>query len=390
MNKSMKKFIACLLLGALIGMMPPLLPAQQDQNPQKSDSEIKPLKERVSELEKQLQIVENVEKLDLQAKLAEANAKLANTEFGKFERELRDSNNKWLREWSDWFLVVVGFFVIVSGVVSSIFWFWLKSTANQLIADTVEKNLNGFKEAVDAQDVIKNQLKELKKERAASVLEKFITLFLNEEHNHPEQIKALSEEDLLQVFEDERYALELKYQAAKVLAVRKSPRLVPPLLAFLNSVIDSELDIDRSTGDHLRSYINFFTYILTPDTYPGITKFLNRLLTENPKHKDLFLTETVSLLVWVSFQLDIGDSVPILRRAIPHLKNLQTQQIPLGNLARYFDIFNEPEGIKEILNQHVTSGMSDAEDRCLELLQKHDPEFVNEWRARETTDNSNT
>ena len=48
-------------------------------------------------MEKQLQTVENVEKMDLQAKLADANAKLANTEFGKFERKLRDSNDDWLR-----------------------------------------------------------------------------------------------------------------------------------------------------------------------------------------------------------------------------------------------------------------------------------------------------
>ena len=95
----MKKFIVYLLLWALLGMIPPPLPAQQNQN-----QEIEALKKRVAELEKQLQTVENVEKLDLQAKLADANAKLANAEFGKFERELRDSNNKWLRNWS------IGFF----------------------------------------------------------------------------------------------------------------------------------------------------------------------------------------------------------------------------------------------------------------------------------------
>ena len=384
----MRKFIVRLLLGTLLGVIPSLLPAQQNENPQKSDTEFEVLEKRVSELEKQLQTVENVEKMELQAKLADANAKLFNAEFGKFERGLKDSSDEWLRGWSSWFLGVIGVFVAIFIGVGAVFWSWLRSRTNQLIAGTVEKNLDGFKEAVNAQDVIKNQVRELKKERAASVLEDFITLFLNEEHHHPEQIKALPEEDLLQVFEDERYGLELKYQAAKVLAVRKSPRLVPSLLVFLNSVIDSELDINLPTGDHLRSYINFFTYIHTPETYPGITKFLNRLLTENPEHEDLFLTETAFLLLWVSFQLDIGDSVPILRRAIPHLKDLQTQQIPLGNLARYFDIFNEPAGIKEILIQHVTDGMPDVENRCLELLQKHDPEFVNEWRARETTDNS--
>ena len=377
----MKKLIACLLLGVLLGMITSLLPAQQNQNAQKSDSEIELLKTRISELKKQLQTVENVEKLDLQAKLAEANAKLANAEFGKFERELRDSNNEWLR---NRVIILLAFLSVVGIGV----WSWLKYRTNQLIEIEVEKNLSGFKEAVDAQDTIKIQLRELRKEHAASVLEDFMTLFLNEEQSHPEQIKALSEEDLLQVFKDERYQPKLRYQAAKVLTVRKSLRLVSPLLEFLNSVIDSELDIE--TEHHLRSYVNFFMNIYGPEAYQGLTNFLNRLLAKNPKHKAL-LTETVFVLVWIGFQLNMGDSVPILRRAIPHLKNLQTQQIPLGNLARYFDIFNEPAGIKEILINHVTSessGMEEVEHRCLELLQRHDSEFVNEWRERETTDNS--
>ena len=384
----MRKFIACLLLGALLGMIPRLLPAQQNQSAQRSNTEIEALKKRVSELEKQLQTVENADKMDLQAKLAEANARLADAEFGKFERKLKDSNDKWLQGWSSWFVGVIGFFVVIIGGVGAVFWFWLRSKADGLIADEVERNLDGFKEAVDAQDLIKNQLRELRKEHAASVLEDFITLFLNEEHDHPEQIKALSEEDLLQVFEDERYRLELRYQAAKVLAVRKSRRLVAPLLAFLNSIVDSDSDSHFEIEHYLSDCVNFFVYIHTPEAYQGLKEFLNRLLTENPKHKDLFLTETVFLLVWVSFQLDIGDSVPILRRAIPHLKNPQTRQTPLGNLARYFDIFNEPAGIKEILIQHVTDGMPDVENRCLELLQRHDPEFINEWRARATTTNS--
>ena len=32
--------------------------------------------------------------------------------------------------------------------------------------------------------------------------------------------------------------------------------------------------------------------------------------------------------------------------------------------------------------------MEDVEDRCLGLLQKHDPAFVENWRASKTTDNS--
>ena len=316
----MKEFIACLLLGVLLGMMPLQSPAQQNQNVQPLDSEVEALKKRVSELEEQLQTVENVEKMELQAKLADANTKLINAEFSKFERELRDSNHKWLTGW-------ILFFLAILSAVGIGVWSWLKSRTNQLIETEVEKNLNGFKEAVDAQDTIKVQLRELRKEHAASVLEDFITLFLNEEHHHPEQIKALSEEDLLQVFEDERYRLELRYQAAKVLTVRKSLRLVSPLLAFLNSVINSDIDNNFTTEGILHGFVNLLGHIHTQETYQGLKKFLDRLLTEDSKHKDLFLMETVLSLAWVSIKLDIRDSVSILRRAMSHFETPGVQRL---------------------------------------------------------------
>ena len=81
----------------------------------------------------------------------------------------------------------------------------------------------------------------------------------------------------------------------------------------------------------------------------------------------------------------------MLRMAIPHLNYLELERESLGELARHFDIFNEPIGIKEILVYHVTNeraGMEDIENKCLELLQKHDSEFVEEWRTNRTTNNS--
>ena len=77
-------------------------------------------------------------KWNSQAKLAEANAKLRNAEFSKFERELRDANDGWLMKWN-------GFFLGVLSVIGVALWFSVKS----LIADRIEKSLNGFKEAVD-------------------------------------------------------------------------------------------------------------------------------------------------------------------------------------------------------------------------------------------------
>ena len=156
----MRKFIACLLLAALAGMISPLLLAQQTQSTQKSETEIEVLEKRVSEIEKQLQSVENAEKLDLQAKLAEANAKLITADFDKFKGELGTASEERLRSWSHWlfgiFLGVLGFIVLTSGAAIV---FWLKS----LIADRVERNLDRFKAAVDEQDEIKNRLGMLEK-----------------------------------------------------------------------------------------------------------------------------------------------------------------------------------------------------------------------------------
>ena len=366
----MRKFIACLLLGLLLGMMSSLLPAQQNQNAQKLEQKIEALEKQLLEMQKQLKSVENVEKMDLQAKLAEANAKLANAEFGKFERELKDSNDERMRNWFILFLAIVS----TAGVA---FWFVVKS----LIADRIEKNLDGFKKAIEAQDVIKNQLEILEKEYAASMLERTHTFYFTDEHSYSEQVKALSEEALLRVFGDGIYQIEVRYCAAAVLAARKSPRLVSPSLEFLNSFVDSDSAIDLKTKNILRGLVmNVLGCMYTQEAYQGLKGFLNRLLTENLKHKDLFLTWTVFSLGWVSVELDVKDSVPLLKKAIPYLnlKNLHQESDNLGNLAENFDKLNEPEGIQEILNYvaNENSNMEAVKDKCLELLQKYDSEFV--------------
>ena len=166
----MKRTTFYLLLAVLLGITALLSFAQQNQNTQKPNPEIEALKSRISVLENKLQTIENVEKmeleaklLDAQAKLADANAKLINAEFGKFERELRDSNDGWLRNWSLLILAILSVFGVF-------IWSQFKSKADQLIADEVEKSLNEFKEAVAQLDEIKNQLKVLQKEHAVSVL----------------------------------------------------------------------------------------------------------------------------------------------------------------------------------------------------------------------------
>ena len=382
----MQKGITCLLLVALLGMMPPLLPAQQYQNPQRSDTEIEDLKKRVSELEKQLQTVENVEKLDLQAKLAEANAKLINTDFDTFKNELRVDNEERMRAWSHWFF---GILVAIAAIGGAAIVFWLKS----LIADRVEKNLNGFKESVGQVEIMKNELGELQKRHVVSVLERMYNPH-GKDYPSSEEIKALREKTLLQVLNDEKDRMARRCKAAEVLAYqKKSPLLASPTLELVNSFFDSDIDFySKSFGPKL---IKFLRQVPTLEAYQGLTKILDRLLAGDLKDKDSFLTQTVFSLTDVGIKLDIGDSVPILRRAIPHLKVPQLEREDLSDLAGYFDRFNEPEGIKEILINHVRDkipGFNEwqkyVEDRCLELLQRHDPEFVEKWRARKAKDNS--
>ena len=403
----MKTFIAGLLLGLLLTIIAPLSFAQQNQNTQKPNPEIEALKERISELENKLQVVENVEKMELAAKLAEAQAKLHNAEFGKLERDLRNSNHKWLIGW-------IVFFLTVLAVVGTPLWLLLKSgvnriitnlksNADQLITDEVEKSLNGFKEGVAQVDILKNQLEAavgqvnilkdqirvLEREHAASVLENFMNTTFTD-FTYPQSIEALEEETLLQVFGDEKYRLPIREKAVEVLADRKSSQLVAPVLEFLNSIIDSDFDWQTSiVGERLPfRFLSFVGQIYADEAHQGLKKFLNRLLTENPKHKHLCLAWTAFYLADIDIKLGLKDSVSLIKKVILDLDN--PQQVPqvLNRLAEYFDTFNEPQGIKEILTNGLTDGMPDIETRCLELLQEKAPEFVEKWKTQKETANT--
>ncbi len=379
---NMKQFIACLLFGALFGIIPPPSPAQQNQNAQHSGQEIESLKKRVLVLENRLQTVENVEKMELQAQLAEANAKLAdakaklvNTEFEQFQRELRVDNDDRMRGWSLWFFSILTTIVITSG---DAVWFSLKA----LIANNVEKHLSGFKEGLKELEIQKNQFRESEKENAAYRLEEIV---LENHRRYPRDITVLRDEALLDVFNDEKYDLELRYKAAHVLVSRKSQQVISPILGLLNLTVDSDAHVG-SEAHLLRDFVDLLGRLHTQAGYQGLREFLNRLITENPKHKELLLTETVCSFARVSVTLDMKNSVSILRRAIPHFENANRSS--LVELAEQFDILNEPVGIKEILTVHNRNLPSHVKDKCLELLYKHDPAFVEKWRARHTTDDA--
>ena len=230
MYRKIQEFIVYLLLGLLLSIVVSSSFGQQNQNTQEQEIEI--LKNRVSELEGKLQTVENVEKMELAAKLAEAEARLINTEFGKLKLELKDSNQQWL---ITWILIFLG----ILSIVGYALWSRLTKKMDDLIEDRIEKSLNGFKKAVE-------QVNILKKEHAVSVLQDYAPGFLTELERHPKRIKVLTNEVLLDIFSDKTRDLQIKWVAANVLVAREIPQFVSPVLKYLNSIVDSDIDIVRN------------------------------------------------------------------------------------------------------------------------------------------------
>ena len=368
-----------LILGVLFGIFVFFLFMQKEHNTKELVSQIDSVKERLTVLEIPPQTGEDAEKIKLATQLADANTKLINAGFGKFERELRDSNYEWMWKWT-------GFFVGIIAVIGVALWFVVKS----MIADRVEERLNGFKEAVDKVSILEGQIKILEKEHAISLLEDVNIPRLIELERYPRQTKALREEVLLEVFSDKTCDLGIRWTAVNVLGARKSPRLVSPVLNYLNSVVDSDIDwgISRATDRYPYLFLSRLSDIHNEETYQGLKNFLNRMIKENPKNKNIFLPWTVFSLAHLGIELDIKDSIDMLREVIPDLKEIEQDEIELITLAKYFDKFKEHEGIKEILTNDLTEGMPDVETRCLELLPKRYSNFVKDWKEKKETTNT--
>ena len=380
----MKVFMTNLLFLVLLGIRVPASFAQPNQSYQELAQEVEVLKSQLSALQSQLQTAENIEKIELltkladaNTKLADANAKLMNAEFGKFERELRDSNDGWLMKWN-------GFFIGVLAVIGVALWFSVKS----LIANRVEKEVNEFKESVDQLNEIKNQLKVLQTGHALSVLEHFRSYHPDEEPHYREQTKSIPEDALLQVFCDETRDMELRLGAIDVLAYRKSPIFVDPLLQLMHSLVDDTENYHFRINRLDDKLIMPLGQIQNQKSYQGLKEFLNRLLTEDSVPESL-LTLTVFTLAQLSGELNTRDSVSILKKSIPDLRVDSHEEDVLKHLAEYFDTFNEPEGIKEILN-HVKDEFPNVAHRCLELLEKYDHKFVSNWREQNAKVNTET
>lgn len=379
----MKLNIIYLLLMVLLGIIVSASIAQRNQNVPKTDTEVEKLKNRVSELEGKLQTVENIEKMELAAKLAEAQAKLNKTDIDKLKGELRESNNDWLRAWNNWFISIVS---VIALIIGTALWLVLKT----LIETGIKKRLDGFKESVDKISKLEGQLEALKKELAVSVLDNFTQHLPVELEMHNEAIKALSDEMLLEIFTDKTSNLEIKWKAVDVLVARNSTQLISPVITSLNNIADS--DIEKITfGERFRLPSEFWgklNGINNKETYQELKNFLNLLITDNPKNKDIFLNWTVILLVQVSSELDRSDSVSMIIETIPDLDNYSFEENDLKSLVEYFNKFQEHEGIKEFYNAHIKGKFPELEEKCLDLLEEKFSDFVKEQREEKaSTDN---
>ena len=202
--------------------------------------------------------------------------------------------------------------------------------------------------------------------------------------------KLIPDRALLDLLADKKHDLSFRYKAVEVLVDRKSVVLAHPALELLNSVVGS--DIDWKNGwfaeYRLSSLVNFLGDIHTQAVYEGLKKILNRLLsTEDQMLKRVLLARTTLSLARISGGLDTKDSVPLLKTAIPVLEVESHENQDLIDLLQHFDRFNEPEGIKEILT-HCVADRFAVENMCLELLKKHDREFVKEWKAEKESANT--
>ncbi len=368
-----------LILAAFLVIFVFWLYAQVDHTYKTLESQINSHNERHKVLEIPPQTGQDEEKTKLSTQLAEANTKLINTGFDKLKLELKESNQQWLWGWT-------GFLGVLFAVFGVALWFVVKS----LIADRVEERLNGFKEAVEKVKILENQLKILKKEHAASVLENFNNPILWNIEDHPEQIKALTEEVLLDLFEDKTRDLGVRIASIEVLAARKSPLLVSPVLTFLNIIVDSDInwEVSREPDGYPRQLLTRLSKIHNEESYQGLKSFLNRLIKDNPKNKNLFLPWTVFSLAHLGVEMEIRESVDMLKKVIPEMKELKPNAAVLRTLAEYFNKFQEPEGIMDILNNDLTDNIPAIEKKCLKLLQKHDPEFVKEWKEKKKGTNT--
>lgn len=247
-----------------------------------------------------------------------------------------------------------------------------------------------FRQLKTAWELMRDRLREHEKRHTIFVLEFFKDEEKVYEYRQPPHIEALSEQALLDVFSNETSSLTVKYRAAMILlTVKKCTRFVPVCMEFLNFIVNAELDTeDFETRVEVANFAYLFMDLEIIKAYPEVKDFVNYLLTENPRHKDLFLDFALMSLASLSLKLNRGDAIPILKSNISRFGHFPRHM--LIEMSEYFDRFKDIAGSKEILTKHLTDKTPDVETKCLALLQKHDPEFVKEWQAQKETADTQT
>ena len=384
MNKIMKMSIVFLLLIVVLSGIFFYLLMRQNHNLQKLESEYESLQQRLASLEIQPQTGQDDEKMKLATQLANANTKLINAGFGKFERELRDSNYKWLWGWTTFFVAIVAIVVTVTGVA---FWVVVKS----MIANRVEENLKGFQESVEQVKIQQERIRIIERDYAAQMLEAPDEISEGGEYIYSDTVMSLSKQTVLDVIYHKTYPIHVRIRAAEIFKKRNPVQSLPVLLEMVNSFLDTDIykDEDIDTIWHLRDLVPLFKDIHNDKTYRGLSKLLGRVvkLKEDTDLKKAYLNWILFSLAYVGDALNTESAISRMREVLPNLLISNEDSHNLENLVNYFDKFDEHEGIKDILTNGLTDGMPDVEKQCLELLQEHDPDFVRDWKDKKETTN---
>jgi len=245
-----------------------------------------------------------------------------------------------------------------------------------------------FQQLKTAWESTRDRLSEREKHHVAFVLEFLKNDQIIYEYSCPLQIDALSEQVLLDVFSDETFSFTVKYRAALILLnLKNCTRFVPVYMEFLKFIVNADLDMeDLETRLEVISFVGLFIELIIMGAYEEVKNFTNYLLTENPRHKNLFICYAVSSLTELSLELNRKDAMPILKSAIPYIEHLPSYTVI--EMAEYFEKFKDVACIKEILTKYLTDETPDVETKCLALIQQHDPEFVSNWKEQRKTANT--
>ena len=388
----MKLIILVLLLITSLGVTVFVSNAQQNQNVTITKSEVEALQNRISELEKKLQTVENVEKMELAAKLAEAQAKLRNADIDKLKGELRESNNDWLREWNNWFIGIVTFIVLIIGAA-------LVLVLRTLIEKAIEKKLDGFQRSVEQVKKQQERIRIIERDYAAQMLAEPEKISESGEYIYSETVRSLSEQTIIDVIYHKAISIYTRIRAAEILKKRNPERSLPVLLDMVNSFLDIDVFKDEYFDlDYFDDLLPLFKDIRNETTYRGLSKLLARVqkLNDDTDLKKVYLNWIVFSLAYIGDALNIDKAIPKMKEALPILlisdhedsNSLEEDSNNLENLVNYFHRFDEHEGIKEILENGLTKGMPEVETRCLLLLSERYPDFVEKWKTDKDTDNT--